>query len=449
MITDDTTRALDATLLAGQRDQRLPSVAAGLLRDRTLVWSGAAGTVDGTATGTTSTVETQYRIGSITKTFVAVLVMRLRDEGALELTDRYEQHVPDTGIGSVTIAQLLSHTSGLAAETDGAWWERTAGRTWDELQSSLVLRHRPGARFHYSNTGFAALGELVSRRRAQPWHEVLHEDVLRPLGMTRTTTRPAAPHARGLAVHPHADLVHDEPEHDAGAMAPAGQLWSTVADLARWARFVAGDTAGLLSGDTLDEMCVPVGVWDSPGLPWTSCYGLGLQLWNVDGVRAAGHGGSMPGFLAGLRIDRETGEGSVELTNSTAGDLRQVGVDLRAVLAEREPRAAAPWHAAPVADDVRELLGTWYWGPAPYTITVEGEVVSLAPVGDFGRPCRFRRRAGTWTGLDDYYAGEPLEVRRSATGAPYLDIASFRFTRTPYDPSADLPGGGAATGWHA
>ena len=104
-------------------------------------------------------------------------------------------------------------------------------------------------------------------------------------------------------MHPLADLLHVEPEHDAGAMAPAGQLWSTVEDLSRWAAFLAGETAGLLARATLDEMCLPIAVNDIPGAPWTGAHGLGWQVWNVEGVRFAGHGGSMPGFLAGLRVE--------------------------------------------------------------------------------------------------------------------------------------------------
>lgn len=448
MIDEQTGRRLGAALRHGQRDQRLPSVSAGLVRDGALVWADAVGTVDGRADGAAVTVDTQYRIGSITKTFVAVLVMRLRDEGALDLSDRYDAHVPGTGIGAVTVAQLLSHTAGLAAETDGAWWERTPGRTWDALVPSLVLRHRPGARFHYSNSGFAALGELVARRRGTQWAEALRDELLDPLAMTRTSLRPVAPHAHGVAVHPHADLGYDEPEHDAGAMAPAGQLWSTVGDLGRWAAFLAGDVAGPLSPDTLAEMRSPVAVQDVPGEAWTTAYGLGLQLWNENGVRAVGHGGSMPGFLAGLRVDVDTGDASVELANTTAGGLRQVGVALRSVLAEHEPRTVPPWHLSVVPADVPELLGTWYWGPAPHGLSLDGAHLVLEPLGDSGRPCRFRRTPTGWVGLDDYYAGEPLEVLRTEHGAPYLDLASFRFTRTPYDPSADLPGGESASGWH-
>ena len=107
---------------------------------------------------------------------------------------------------------------------------------------------RPGARhsFHYSNTGFGVLGELVSRLRGAPWHQVLQREVLEPLGMRRTTMSPVDPHAEGFAVHPWADVVLPEPAEDARAMAPAGQLWSTFDDMARWVRFVGGDTGDVL-----------------------------------------------------------------------------------------------------------------------------------------------------------------------------------------------------------
>lgn len=448
MLSERTRDALTAALQAGQARHRLPSVAAGLVRDRELVWTGAAGTVDGRSDGPRVTTDTQYRIGSITKTFVAVLVMQLRDEGRLDLSEPFGRHVPGTGIDTVTIAQLLSHTAGLAAETDGLWWERTPGRTWDELLGSLVLRHRPGVRFHYSNTGYAALGALVARLRGAPWDDVLRDGLLGPLEMRRTTLRPEQPRALGLAVHPYADLLHAEPEHDSGAMAPAGQLWSTVPDLARWVRFLAGETNGLLAASTLEEMRVPVTILDSPGRPWETAHGLGLQLWNEGGLRSAGHGGSMPGFLAGLRFAVDGGDGWIELANTTTGGLREVGASLRAVVADLEPPLPEPWHASAVADDVRELLGPWYWGPAPYLLRADGADLALEPVGELGRPCRFRRTPAGWVGLDDYYAGEPLEVRRTPAGEPYLDLASFRFSRSPYDPAADVPGGVDPTGWH-
>ena len=120
-----TARHLHHLLATEQRRGRLPSVAAGIVRDGALAWSDAIGTLDGRAGGEVADTDTQYRMGSITKTFVAVAVMRLRDAGRLDLLDRFEDHVPGSQLGGATIAQLLSHGAGVQAETNGPWWERT------------------------------------------------------------------------------------------------------------------------------------------------------------------------------------------------------------------------------------------------------------------------------------------------------------------------------------
>ena len=123
MLLPETERALLHRLATGQRDGRAPSIAAGVVRDGERVWSHAIET----------TTDTQFRIGSLTKTFIAVLVMRLRDEGRLRLDDPLEDHLTDAPIRGVTIGQLLSHTAGLASETPGPWWERTPGELRPEL----------------------------------------------------------------------------------------------------------------------------------------------------------------------------------------------------------------------------------------------------------------------------------------------------------------------------
>ena len=444
-----TARALSHRLAVEQSDCRLPSVAAGLVRAGELAWSEAVGTLDGRPGGVAATVQTQYRIGSITKTFVAVEVLRMRDEGLLDLSDPLSRHLDDTPFGHVTIAQLLSHTSGLQSETGGPWWERTAGGTWAELiASEPVLKFRPGGRFHYSNVGYAVLGELVGRLRGLPWDEAVRADLLEPLGMRQTSPRPRPPSAHGLGVHPLADLLHVEPEHDAAAMASAGQLWSTVEDLARWAAFLAGETGGLLASGTLEEMRSPIALDDTAGAPWTGAYGLGLQLWNIDGIRYAGHGGSMPGFLAGMRFNIKTSDGAVALSNATAG-MGALPADLLALLADSEPITPKPWSADPSQTSALELVGDWYWGTVEHTMSAarDGHLVLGEPGA--GRGCRLKPAAGAWVGLDGYYAGETLTVVRDGSGrVSHLDLGSFRFSRTPYDPAADIPGGVDPDGWH-
>ena len=136
-------------------------------------------------------------------------------------------------------------------------------------------------------------------------------ELLDPLGMTRTTYLPATPHAQGLSVDHFAETLTREPHQDTRGMAPAGQAWSTVADLARWADFLATGHPDVLARTTLDEMATT----QAPA----SGYGLGLRLIELDGRTLTGHTGSMPGFLASLFVDRETRRGSVLMTNAFAG----------------------------------------------------------------------------------------------------------------------------------
>ncbi|WP_327581869.1 beta-lactamase family protein [Nonomuraea sp. NBC_00507] len=436
-----TARALLRRLAVEQAECRVPSLTAAIVRDGRTAWFGGRGRVGDAP----PTAATQYRLGSITKSMVAVVVMRLRDEGALALTDPLDAHLPGAPHGHLTIAQLLSHTGGLTAEPPTAWWERTPGIPAADLLKRLgpgELKHRPGRRFHYSNVGFALLGELVAHLRGTTWLQAVHGEVLTPLGMNDTTARPRAPHATGYAVHPWADVVLAEPEHDSDAMSPAGQLWSTPHDLARWAAFLCGDTGGVLCGDTLAEMREPVGVDD--GDTWTGGFGLGLQLSRDGGRRLAGHSGSMPGFLATVWADAAEGVGVLFMANTTSGLSGRLLTDLLDILEEYEPRLPDEWRPVPADPNLLALTGLWHWGPKPYTLRLLPERgLSLEPVGGAGRASRFVPQPdGTWRGLDGYYAGETLRV-----AADHLDLNTFIFTREPYDPAAPVPGG--VTGWHA
>ncbi|MER7504344.1 serine hydrolase domain-containing protein [Nonomuraea pusilla] len=436
-----TARALLRRLAVEQAENRVPSVTAAIVRDGRLAWFGGRGRVDGAP----PTAATQYRLGSITKSIVATVVMRLRDEGALRLADTLDAHLPGTPFGHVTIAQLLSHTSGLTAEPPTDWWERTPGLKTGDLLARTgpgELKHRPGRRFHYSNLGYGLLGELVARLRGRPWLEAVEEEVLRPLGMNATTARPRPPHATGYAVHPWADVVLPEPEHDAVAMGPAGQLWSTPHDLARWAAFLAGDTGDVLCRDTLEEMREPAGVAD--GDSWTSGYGLGLQLAREGGRRLSGHTGSMPGFLATVWADPAERLGVLFMANTTSGMSGGLLTDLLDILDEHEPRLPEEWEPVAADPGLLALTGLWYWGPKAYALRVlPGRCLSLTPVVGGGRASRFvPQDDGTWLGLDGYYAGETLRAADD-----HLDLNTFIFTRTPYDPAAPVPGG--VTGWKA
>jgi CubicO group peptidase (beta-lactamase class C family) len=431
-----TERLLLARTARAQREGRAPSLVAGVVRDAGLAWSADRGDV------AEPDADVQYRLGSISKTVTAVAVMRLRDEGRLHLDDPLDRHLPGTPLGDRTIGQLLSHLAGASAESPGGWWERTPGGSLADLglgADDVVLG--AARRFHYSNLGFGLLGELVARLRGSSWESAVTAEVLAPLGMDRTTPRPEAPAAEGTAVHPWADVVLAEPEHHAGVMAAAGQLWATLEDLARFAAFLLGDTGDVLHPATLEEMTVPAGVDSS--VPGWSAYGLGVQVLRVDGRTLVGHGGSMPGFLAGVFVDREEQIGAVSLANTTSG-LDAVVFGLLADLRTAEPRIVEPWRPSPSPVPL-EQLGVWFWGPSPYVLRAVGDgLLHLGPLpGRTGRTSRFTARDdGTWVGLDGYFAGETLRI-----AADHLDLDTFVFTRSPYDAEAPVPGGVDERGW--
>lgn len=451
LLLPGTRRALVHRIAVAQAEGRAPSLVAAVVRDGRAVWHGSRTSVDGH--GPDENV--QYRIGSITKTFTAVLVLRLRDEGLLDLGDPLEKHLPGTDAGEATIAELLAHTAGLAAEAPGPWWERTSGALRPELSDVLgeqPFLHPAGRRHHYSNPGYTLLGALVERVRGASWEEALRREVLEPLGLDRTSAHPSAPHAGGWAVHPWADVMLPEPAEDLGRMAPAGQLWSTTGDLAKFAAFLAKGDDRVLSAETVREMRTPAAPAEAADVVDGATYGLGMQIQHRDGRLLVGHSGSLPGFLANLTIGVADDVAAVVLANCTSGPvLSAVGADLVRIVAEAEPRIPEPWRPLTEVDaGVLELAGQWYWGTHVFALRLTSDGgVSLGPLSGGGRRSRFRINGdGTWTGLEGYYAGELLRaVRRPDGSVSHLDLGSFVFTREPYDEGASVPGGVDPEGW--
>ena len=468
-----TSARLDHVLATAQRDGRLPSVAAGLVRGGELVWSGAAGTVDGRAdgrAGRTPTRSTGWARSPRPSSRCACCGCAT-PAGSTSPTGsaRTCRARPST---TSRVEQLLTHAAGTQAETPGPWWERTPGGDWDALVASPVgQRFRAGRRFHYSNVGYAALGRLLEVHHGRGWFDVVRDELLEPLGMTRTTTRPSGPAALGLAVHPFADVLLPEPEHDAGAMAPAGQLWTTVPDLARWATFLGGDDGrpalgrharrdgraaprgrrpGPAVGRPRTDSASRCGTSAAPGSPVTagrcpaSSPGCGCGWMPVCRLAAQRPGPLGPTARHPARPVGAAGDGVVLFTNTTASTATRSIVDeLLDGLARHEPAPVEPWSAS--GDPaLLELVGTWHWGPATVTATVAGEHLVLGEPGT-GRGARFRsigdRRSGSgWTAT----------TRASRCGwcadadgsVSHLDLASFRFTRTPYDPTGRRAGRG-------
>src|SRR3954452_396993 len=307
-----------------QRPSRLPSVAAAVLRDGEIVWDTAVGVAD-VAEQREATTDTQYRLGSITKTFTAASIMQLRDAGKLDLEDTLDAHV-EGAAHAPTLRRLLSHTSGLQRETqDDAWLKQKFAsvpellETFHEAEQILP----PGARFHYSNLAFALLGIVVERVSGMPYVDYVGRHLLQPVGLKRTTFEPDENAATGYLVKPYVDGVWDEAPVETGDWVAAGQMWETVHDLCRWARFLAEPDEDVLAKRTVEEMRTIQTMDDHAR--WTAGYGLGLQLFR-DGERImAGHGGSMPAFIATVGVRVVDRIGAAVLTNESSARMGALG----------------------------------------------------------------------------------------------------------------------------
>jgi CubicO group peptidase (beta-lactamase class C family) len=439
VLAPHTVNQVDDLVKRAQADGRAPSLIAAVIRD------GMIAHVCGAGETPVPGRDLQFRIGSISKTFTAALIVLLRDEGKLSLDDPLERHLPVAGLTDVRIRQLLSQSGGLQREPDGSWWERNAGSSLADLLAGVTDAKRafgPYQQFHYSNLAYGLLGGVIERLTGEPWWDVVSARLLGPLGLNRTTYQAQEPFARGYVVHPWLHTAHEEPRHDAGAMAPAGQLWSNIEDLAHWAAVLASRQPSVLPAATLAEMCNPVVMADPDA--WTSGYGLGLQLWRRGERVYSGHTGSMPGYLAVLATHRRSQTGVVAFANSyslVGSGIGLLGLSIMdAVLDGETAPPRPPWRprAAP-PPEVEPLCGRWWWMGLEYEVRWEAATSELLMRELRGRGhWRFARDGeDRWRGQTGEQAGEVLVVSRDDFDTPTtLDIATFIFTRAPLsDPS--------------
>lgn len=429
-------------LEAAQATGRLPSIVAATFDRAGTTWQGRAGAVPAGPAGPADPMGAQYRIGSITKTMTAVLVLQCRDEGLLSLEDPLGTVIPESGYRDRPLRDLLAHTSGMQSEPVGPWWERAGRGSFEELLAANDGMHAvaaAGEYYHYSNLAYALLGEAVARVRRDSWWRLVQQRLLTPLAMTRTSYHPGPAAQRGYSVQHFTGILQVEPDTDTGSMAPAGQLWSTVGDLTRWGRFLADGHDSVLSASTLAAM----------SLPHTPEYGLGLRLSVIAGSPWVGHTGSMPGHLAALFVNRDSGRGVALLTNATTGCAPEaLARDLaEGTACEPPPRPWSPTDSVPEA--ARELTGIWFWGNTAFDVRWHNHGLEFHELAGRGLSDRFEAAADGFVGVDGYHRGERLRVVRrpadaDAAGEPgdiaHLEAATFVYTRVPYDPQAPIPG---------
>jgi CubicO group peptidase (beta-lactamase class C family) len=435
---ESTTRALHRIALDKQVKGRVPGLYAGVVRGGGFVWHEGLGAADVSVPQIAPTAEDQFMVASNTKTFTAVQVMQLRDEGRLSLDDTLDQHIPEVTQPGVTIRQALAHSSGMQREPVGDVWQTLRNPDRAELVAGFNEAervHAPHHLWHYSNLVFSMLGELVARLDGRDWYDSLKARILDPLEMRRTTVGPLGSAVSGYYVPPYTDVPVPEPLLDVRALSPCGGLASTATDMARWSSFVADPVAEVLSPDTLEEMCEPQIMMDRQR--WTGAFGLGFMLVRSGTRTYVGHTGGWPGFISGLFTHRESGTGGLALMNSTsAPDPAAFAIALADHVIENDPVDPEVWRpGTEVPEDLADLVGLWFSEGSPFVFSVkQGRLEARAQALAEHKPSSVFERVGEdlYRTVSGREAGELLRVSRDEDGkVTSMSWATYLVTREP------------------
>jgi len=283
----------DDYVAAAMRTFHLPGLSLAVVQNGTIVKVAGYGVAD-VARQTKATPETVFRIGSISKQYLATAIVLLDRDGRLRVDDSIVKYFPDAPASwkPITIRHLLAHTSGIVRESPAF------DPTKDVSDVAIVrgaydgpLLFTPGERWAYSNVGYSALAEIIRIASGGPWTTFIAQRIFEPAGLTTTAptnVKPTLPNrATGYTGNDNANVAEEWV-----ALRPSGAFLSTVLDLAKW-------DAALYSDKVLDaaarrRMWTPVALNDGKTYP----YGYAWHVEDWSGRRVVWHGGGQPGFTS-------------------------------------------------------------------------------------------------------------------------------------------------------
>jgi CubicO group peptidase (beta-lactamase class C family) len=282
-----------------------------------------------------ATPDTVYKIGSVSKQFIATGIMLLVQEGRLGLDENISKYLQGTPAAwqPITIRHLLTHTAGLVRESPGFDALKVQSDA-DVIKAAYAvpLRSAPGEKWEYSNLGYYALADVIRTVTGRPWTEYLNEKVFRPSGMTVTqptnTTLTVPNRAAGYTGNDNARSADDWT-----ALRPSGAFLSTVLDLAKWEAVLQTDK--VLNDMSRRQMWSAVQLTNGTA----ARYGFGWHVDSVGGHRRVRHGGGLPGFSSEYTRFMDDRLTVIVLTNGDDVDTADIanGLAARIYLPPRTP----------------------------------------------------------------------------------------------------------------
>lgn len=366
----------------------IPGLVYGVMLDGELIHSGALGTAR-LDTGMAVTRSTRFRIASMSKSFTAMAILKLRDAGRLQLDDPVRKHVRafrkvepiTTDSPVITIRHLLRMDAGFPQ--DDPWGDRrlddSVARFESLLEGGLRFSNPPGTTWEYSNLGYAILGHVVTRVSGRPYQEYITREILRPLGMTNTVWEYSRINPADFALGYRWEHNAWAPEpvlHD-GTFGAMGGLITTLDDFSRylalhldaWPPRDARET-GPVRRSSIREMHLP-SAWigasldtnTSSPLPVARATGYGYGLsWSVDSrdVIRVRHAGGLPGYGSEYRFVPDRGIGVMAFANRTYAPITAINHRVLDLLLEKAslPRReipVSPWLARRAGQLLRVL----------------------------------------------------------------------------------------------
>lgn len=388
---------LEEFIFAKMSETKLPGLSVAIVKGDEVVWSKAFGFRD-LERGLAATPHTLYGIGSVTKSFTALAIMQLAEQGKLKVNDPVDAYVPiniQPGGDPIRISHLLSHSSGIPAlaYAEAAIRAATgAGENWLPIANCSDLLTfmadaqdwtltRPGERWFYLNEGYALLGYVIEKCSAIPYQEYVHKHVLAPLGMERSFFSKVEVEKDPDAATPYIITRDGERKPSAypyGGISSDGALISSVLDLSKYVAMYLrwGEHGGvrLLSQDSVETMETPQIALPHQGLFGEGSYSYGLSITpDFLGHKLISHGGSVLVATAYIGFIPKQGVGIALLANGSGYSLSQLGMYGLTILLEKDPEEL-PFVQMERA--LTELVGTY----ETYKGTMKAQVKRM---GDF------------------------------------------------------------------